>query len=401
MRKNRTWFPVVLLAVPAAVFAAGRAATHGGEELAPAVGADLYVADLYDAIRWGRSGDVTAFNFGTIACNAGDEVIPWEALTAQHPVMTQNMYRLKDGRFEQIGMNWVKHGFGSLNETACGPCTDPGTGQAIGIGCSDPYSAATYGFQLSLGPRSEINPFTGQFPFPVGRNPGFSAVAGRLQVHDGDLDPALNAGARYFVEGHYLSRHDAEDGNGENNASYRRVLISGGAPTFQVALAPEPTVAQQPAIFAWKAADPGVEIRELRVPGEGRFLLGCRARDNGNGTWDYEYALYNQNSDRAANAFAVPIGNGTTVSAIGFHDVDYHSGEIYDDNDWNQRAARGHQAWFVAPYAMNPHANALRWGTLYNFRFTADAPPGPSVLTIGLFKPGTPKRLTVAAIGPQ
>ena len=43
----------------------------------------------------------------------------------------------------------------------------------------------------------------------------------------------------------------------------------------------------------------------------------------------------------------------------------------------------------------------MRWGTLYNFRFDAAAPPGPATLTLGLFKPGTPDSIGVAAVGPQ
>ena len=56
--------------------------------------------------------------------------------------------------------------------------------------------------------------------------------------------------------------------------------------------------------------------------------------DNGDGTWRYVYALYNYNSDRGARHFAVPVGSGASVTNIGFHDVDHHSGEIYDGTDW-------------------------------------------------------------------
>ena len=34
--------------------------------------------------------------------------------------------------------------------------------------------------------------------------------------------------------------------------------------------------------------------------------------------------------------------------------------------------------WATTAYAVNSNANALRWGTLYNFRFDADAPPAAS-----------------------
>src|SRR5262249_43360357 len=46
--------------------------------------------------------------------------------------------------------------------------------------------------------------------------------------------------------------------------------------------------------------------------------------------------------------------------------------------------------------AVNPNANALRWGTLYDFRFDASAPPTPGLATISLFKTGSPGSVTVA-----
>ena len=37
------------------------------------------------------------------------------------------------------------------------------------------------------------------------------------------------------------------------------------------------------------------------------------------GVWHYEYAVYNENLDRAIQSFSVPLGPGITVSNIGFH----------------------------------------------------------------------------------
>ena len=83
-----------------------------------------------------------------------------------------------------------------------------------------------------LGPRSEVNGFTGAFLFPYGsQGQSGNAIYKRLQVANTDLDPALNAGARYFGEGRYVSPHDAAAGNGANNASYQSVDVgsfSGG-----------------------------------------------------------------------------------------------------------------------------------------------------------------------------
>ncbi|TAH35575.1 MAG: hypothetical protein EYC70_13030 [Planctomycetota bacterium] len=398
MNQRLTFVLFALAVTPVGVLAA-TSWNHGGGA-GPAIGADVKVSALPDLHRWGRVGTVSSFNLGTTVCNIGDEIIPWVASTNHHPAIINNLYRLKDGRFEQVGMGWVKHGFFSTNSDGCGTCQDPGSGSLLGLGCSDTYSAILNGDQSRLGPRSDVNAFTGVFPYPPTLNSGTGRLSGRVQIQDGDLDPGLNPGAKYFFEGHYVVLEDAQDGNGDNNASHRRVRVTGTAPNWTLDFDGQP-VQQRPALEAWRDNDPSVVITELRVPGEGRFLLGYNAYDNGDGTWSYEYALYNQNSDRSARGFAVPVPSGASVTSPGFHDVDYHSGEVYDGADWQYKLARGHAAWFTSAYAANPDANALRWGTIYNFRVTCDRPPGPSVLQVGLFKPGTPKRLTVAAIGPN
>ena len=52
--------------------------------------------------------------------------------------------------------------------------------------------------------------------------------------------------------------------------------------------------------------------------------------------------------------------------------------------------------WATVPFATDPMANALRWGTSYNFRFVSSM--GPDDLTeinVDLFKPGTFNSVTV------
>ncbi len=96
--------------------------------VAQAVGPDVSVALIYDIRRWSRVGDITSYSIATTSCNMGDAALLWVANTSQHPVIAQNMYRLKSGRFEQIGMSWLKHGFASTNESACALCSNPSGG---------------------------------------------------------------------------------------------------------------------------------------------------------------------------------------------------------------------------------------------------------------------------------
>jgi hypothetical protein len=393
---------VALLGVDAAVHAEGCRLSSGADLL----GAD--VGGISPGVkRWGSVAGVTAYSFSTTVCNVGDAGEPFEAFTSDHPVIAMNLYRLHQGRFEQIGMSWVKHTFGSATGSFCCQCQDPGSGQLLGVGCSDPYSSDTNGNQAGfggmsgLGPRSDIDPVTGLFPFPyTTQGASGDAIYKRLQVRNADLDPALNPGAQYFGEIHYIGRQDAIAGNRNNNMAYRPAVVGsfvdGG---WNVALS---GITRQgtPAIMAWSASDPQVLDAIADVPLDGRFILSSRSTDNGDGTWRYEFALYNMNSGRAAGRFSVPIGAGVTVSDVGFHDVDSHSGEVYDSTDWSVQVGAGAVTWSTDDFATDPDANALRWGALYSFRFDADRPPATVGATIGLFAPGSPSSVGASAFAP-
>jgi hypothetical protein len=59
--------------------------------------------------------------------------------------------------------------------------------------------------------------------------------------------------------------------------------------------------------------------------------------------------------------------------------------------------------WTCEPNS-NANANALRWSTLYSFRFVADAPPVAGNASLGLWKAASVSSpatsATVAAVGP-
>jgi hypothetical protein len=378
----------------------------GGDCATPSNGPDVIVGALSGIAKFGTVGTLTGYSIGTDSCNIGTQGLSWVASTNQHPVIGQNMYRLKNGRFEQIGMSWLKHGFLALNQSLCCSCNNPGTGAILGVGCSDPYDAQLNGFQEGsggtggLGPRSEVNPTSGAFPFPyTTQGQGGNAIYKRVQVQLADLDPAQNAGASYFAEGHYVAPDDATAGNRNNNASHRPMQVgsfTGGGWNLSLSGA---TARRQAAIRAWDAAQPSVDLQDVQV--DGLFIAGSDATDNGDGTWSYEYAVYNMNSDRGAQAFSVPVPAGTAVTNIGFHDVDSHSGEPYSTTDWAASNAGGNVSWSTQTFAQNVNANALRWGTLYNFRFTADRAPVTGAVSLTLFKPGSPSSVSVQAFVPD
>jgi hypothetical protein len=386
-----------------------RAPRTVGAMCPPNVGPDVIVSDLEVVTRWGTIGPVSSYSFSTTSCNVGDERLDWVGDTSAHPVIAQNLYRLHDGRFEQIGASWLKHGYIALALSVCCECElASGSHEFLGVGCSDPYGATINGDQAGfngvsgLGPRSEVNASTGDFPFPY----SFQGMAGdvlykRLQVRNDDLDPALNVGALYFGEGHYVTADDALAGNDDNNASFRPATVDPGpGPAWRWRFA-DVIRPMEPAIHAWAEFQAGVTLTTIDVPGDGRFIVGSACTDNGDGTWHYEYAVQNLNSHRSGRGFSVPVPAGTTVSNPGFHDVDSHSGEITDSTDWPPTIGATTVHWETDPFAVNEHANALRFSTLYNFRFDADRPPADGVLvTLELFRPGAPASVTAAVCGP-
>jgi len=371
---------------------------------AAAVGPDVTVGDItLDTCQftpchhYGPVGTIHGYSIGTTSCNIGDALLDWISNTNKHPVIAQSIYRLKDGRIEQLGIGWVKHGFCALQQSLCQTCNPaPGTGcrNRLGIGCSDPYSAELNGQQTGLGPRFQVNAKTGVFPYPFSSPGGATgnAIFKRIQVEQSELQ-TLNS--YYFGEAEYIHPDDAANGNGLNNVSYRRFFVNPA--TFLLTYA-DPTVREKPAIFAWRdfgfgpgMPDNSVQLVSIDVPGDGRFWAGGRASDNGNGTWHYEYAVFNLNSDRGGGSFSVPRTPYITITNQGFRDVVYHSGEPYDNTNWTQSTSPSDVLWTSPQTAdVNTNSNALRWGTMYNFRFDANQPPTNGTVTLGLFKIGSP-----------
>jgi hypothetical protein len=348
----------------------------------------------------GNLGGVVAYSIGTTSCNIGTVPLNWFQTGAdRHPLIAFNLYRVMDGGIDQVGVSWVKHGFCALQQTLCGSCTPTcgGCCSTLGVGCSDPYSASLNGQQSGLGPRFEINASTGQYPWPfTSSGQSGNAIYKRMQVAFNDLDPMQNPNSTYISDAIYVARDDALANNDTNNASYRLTRVGDQFGSSFYLNYTAPTVRQKTVMEAWKAIDPDVEIVAVDVPNDGRFWVGANVIDNGDGTWRYEYALYNMNSDRSAGSFSVQTG--APVSDLGFNDVNYHSGEPWDLTDWNSAVGGGLVTWSNGTtWNSNPNANAVRWHTLYSFRFTANTGPVDGTVSFGMFKPaaGQPDSFSV------
>ncbi|HSS76526.1 MAG TPA: hypothetical protein VLV54_07235 [Thermoanaerobaculia bacterium] len=381
-------------------------AFDGTPQAGASAGPDVVVFAFTDLGNYGSSGGFAAYSVGTRSCNRGDTPLNWcsnnggcapGVKPADHPVIAQNLYRLKNGRFEQIGMSWVKHGFLSTNSTTAGctgaghSCQSPPAGSAqLGVGCTDPYQSSLNGSR-PLGRRSEVNATTGTFPFPYSSPSPSTIYDQRIKVATTDVDPAANAGATYWAEGQYIAADDASAGNSFNNASYRQVTVGAG-PTFGLTMTGS-FFEQQPAIMAWPAQDPTVLLVNVDVPGSivERYQVARKVTDLGGGLWHYEYAIHNLNSNRSARTFSVEFPVSTAFTNVGFKGIQHHSGEPYATDDWATSTASTTLTWSTATFATNANAHALRFATMFNFWFDADQPPGgATVHTIGLFTPGDP-----------
>ncbi|MBU6412500.1 MAG: hypothetical protein KGS45_03430 [Planctomycetes bacterium] len=364
-------------------------------------GPDVIVGDLSDGYYWGAVGTQRAYSIGTTSCNIGDTNLLWIANTNQHPVIGQNLYRIQNNRFEQIGNSWLKHGFTALTQNLCATCSGQG-GAVLGVGCSDPYVASLNGDQGRLGPRSHVNATNGFYPYPfTAPGAGYivppaaaTTIGRRMTVNASDL---FRAGAVYVGESQYVSSDDAVFQNtttntainGLNNVSYRLMNLTSNQATGSFAL-PGSTVRMQPALKHWQVVDPTVVVNSYDYMDgviKCRYWVGAKVVNNNDGTWDYIYAVFNLNSDRNGGGFSVPAVRTTITSPLHYRPL-YHSGEPTTFNDFMVfNNSNGTAGWTAAQtFAQNPNAGVIRWGTTHTFSLRATTPPTTGSATLSFHK---------------
>lgn len=169
---------------------------------------------------WGCKDGIQAYSVEAGLCNIGDEALAGGA------GLTSNLYRLSDDnkRFEQIGLSWIKYSSWSAGLVPCNACGVFANGctqsTGLGVGCRDIYSAGQNGAQnSSLGPRSEINPWTGDHYGTTDCTNPDDLTSCRLQVPKADVV----SGAQYFLELQAITNDDYESSAAlrNNNVSYK------------------------------------------------------------------------------------------------------------------------------------------------------------------------------------
>jgi hypothetical protein len=222
-----------------------------------------------------------------------------------------------------------------------------------------------------------------------------------LQVHDGDLDINYS----YVVEAYYVHYQDA---NPLNNAAWKPVRVTAGSPggewTFDMTPeAVKPNIGF--AIDSWPGAST-LFVSEDNPPQkghstDGRLKVAYKVRNLGNGTWRYEYAVYNIDMDRGLKSLRIPVPASVQISNPTFHASEHQTAEL----DIEEGVQMDNAAWKFQrlPDAIvwNTVSNPLRWGTLYNFGFTANSDSSSVTAIFGLFKAGTPADLTGILQGPS
>lgn len=394
------------------------AGTGSDPQVGTVPGPDVVVGDVAGLAQFGSSfGTRVGLAVGTDSCNFGTIDLNWFANPSNdHPVIPQNLYRMSGGagndeRFEQIGQSSVKHAFTALTLNLCNLGCNGVGGSRLGSGCSDPYGAGLNAGP-NLGSKAWINPFTGFYPRNdsgtpnnnhSGHNHPSNGTMHRILTEMDDLNTTQNPGATYYAEAQYVTPHEyvwcqanPTQCNMNNNVSYRRYNVSGTGSPFSFS-AVGSTQRAKVAVSAWQGSTL-VELRPDPV-NDGIAMVAYKVTNPSPGVWHYEYAIYNQNLDRAIQSFEVPLGTGITLSNIGFHAPPQHPGSGADgtvgdagfgNTPWAQTQTAGSMSWSSETFAQNPNANAIRWATMYNFRFDSNRPPQTANATVGFYKTGAP-----------
>ncbi len=406
-----------------------------------AVTLDVGICRLSSMSMYGRESIGGVMNSGfavlTTSINHGTGAIAWRSngvaigavMPTEHPVIGVNLFRINAGKLEQIGEGWLKHGWAATNSTECPTsCTSSGSGTALGAGCTDTYGAGLNAEYRYLGPKSEINPYTGIWTaeggwFAQGGNdrlrritnsqvmPGtatsttgnvssytWAPTQSRMKVTDPDLQVA---GSQFLYEGFYAAgwvhtsnsasstRVQQVDVNKYNNYAYRfvtpnAVTNTSGAVTSWT-MSDAAALNGGPAINAWG---------DSRVTGQPRLvgdvITAVKVTDIGGGWYFYDYAVYNLDLDREVDAFTISVADSVDVRNITFRDTDKNA-----TNQWTMERSNGNVRW-----TMPAGGNALSWARLFNFRFEAQTPPVPGFGQADMRKVGTFPYLTYAITGP-
>ena len=380
---------------------------HAQSNAIPGLGGRL--TDLGTPNNYGRRGPAhpngeVAMCYSYTMCNNGLIVMPWlstnsNPMAMQHPMFAFMIVREAGGRMIQISNDaaYVKHGYAAANSNSvCGPCQHPGTSAAVGINCADTYGSNTNANRFWLGPRQEIDPWTGLWD-PIGSyfdqgdpniGPPNNTNGIRSLTSGNFADPVKNrialkesdllAGGRYFYYMHMVVEGESGAEHGDN-LGYREMSPSWNGSNWNwpaVSSFTNGSVLEQWQGATVSQASNGTE--------EGSFFVAVSVTGPTAGLYHYEYAVHNFDNSRAGARLRVPVCPSSTVTNIGFRDIDGIA-----LTDWSASRV-GDELHFSAPLG-----NALEWNQLFNFWFDCDVAPVNGYASIDQALPG-PGQLAVS-----
>lgn len=297
----------------------------------------------------------------------------------QHPYLNWSIYREIDNRFEQIGLSGVKHAFFTINSV----CSCPG-GQVLGLDCEDVYGLTNNDDSEHLGPRDEINAFTGVWnncgsffdPLPcTGSQVNQSSQLGqnRMLINKSDLTDAGNT--QMFFQAWYVIRDDI---NIFNSMGYKPIaptpsgagwnINEGNASSFKNGAALDNYVTPN-SISTLQAS-------QTITTSEGHFTVAVKVIDLGTGLFRYNYAIENYDFDPKFINYHIPMPDSIQFTNGVF--VDLEQGTA---NSW--QFSRSNNTLNITGNA----ANQQGWGELYSFSFTSNTAPARGKITIDAATP--------------
>jgi hypothetical protein len=306
----------------------------------------------------------------------------------QHPFLVWNVYRILDGRFEQLAASGVKHAFLTTNVNCDLNCFNS---HILWPGCEDTYAVSNNDSSWHQGPPEEIQASLGLWescgsffdPGCGGSQTGFSGSwNNRLLVEPAELDYGP-AGAQYFLDSWYVIQYDIDIWN---TMGYHRITPNQGGSggyTFN----PLGPFTQGPPLNEWvpeNNTDPMADHQVIEVEStspelpypnnmpQGHVRVLVKVEERPEGDYLYRYAVMNFDLDRGISGFRIPAA-GVDLSEIwmgGPPDV--------LDAPWGNSMVNG-KLEFAAP-----EGAILPWFTLYNFEFVANTAPVESTLNLDL-----------------
>ncbi|MCC6670487.1 MAG: hypothetical protein IT458_05460 [Planctomycetes bacterium] len=358
-------------------------------------GLDCRISNLGEILAAGRTGTypngLNGLGGATTICNIGTVQVDWyRAMDPRHPFIATIVARESDGRMVQISdRSYVKHGFTSTNTqiTNCGTCQNPGTGDKLGLYCTDTYSASLNANSYYLAPPDEVDPFLGTWN-PVGSHfdrgepdvgspanrdgvrsltnsqvTAMGPIAHRVKVSDQDL---VVGGARFYYQAFYVITGELEAVRGNSLAS-REFTSRWDSGLGRFVFTVQGATQEGTVLARWTGA---TVTSAANGADDGRYYVAVKVSGPVAGLYHYEFAIQNRDNRRGANGLRIPICSAAEVRNVGFRDVDALAA-----NDWSFTREGGDLVFRTSD-------NPLLWNTIYNVWFDSDAAPASAPLVL-------------------